>query len=106
MTERGCTYGRNRGPCSKSLDFQDIIEHRMQCVELTAELDLVILTMIRSDKNFIWYETLKDKLFFKGQQVCRNTFQFLHGVGKEGLANLKKHLRKNGSVAWRHGNTS
>ena len=38
--------------------------------------------------------------------MCRNTFQFLHEVGKEPLSNLKKHLRENGLIARGHGNTS
>ncbi|KAJ7382208.1 hypothetical protein OS493_036407 [Desmophyllum pertusum] len=58
----GCSHGKNRKPCSKSLRFQDVTEHRMQCVELTsAELDLVIMGAIQSQtkSDFEW-QILKD----------------------------------------------
>ena len=104
----GCSYGRNKEPCSRSLCFEDIVEHRMQCVELTSgELDLVIMASIQSQtKTTSRKKRSRTNYFFKGEQVCRNTFQFLHGVGRERLSNLKKHLRENGLVARRHGNTS
>ena len=90
----GCSYGRNKEPCSRSLHFQDVVEHRMQCVELTSdELDLVIMASIQSQtKTTSSKKRSRTNYFFKGQQVCRNTFQFLHGVCKERLSNLKKHL--------------
>lgn len=103
----GCSHGKNRKPCSKSLRFQDVTEHRMQCVELTsAELDLVIMGAIQSQtKSDFGKKRPQTNYFFKGQQVCRTTFQFLYGVGKERLTNLKKHVCENGLIARRHGNT-
>ena len=81
----GCSYGRNKEPCSRSLQFQDVVEHGMQCVELTSdELDLVIMASIQSEtKTTSSKKRSRTNYFFKGQQVCRNTFQFLHEVGKE-----------------------
>ena len=104
----GCSHGRNKGPCCRSLDFQDVIVHRMQCIELTSgELDLVIMASIQSlTKATSSKKRPRTNYFFKGQQVCRDTFQLLHGVGRERLSNLRKHLRENGLVARRHGNTS
>ena len=80
----------------------------MECIELTSgELDLIIMASIQSQtKTTSSKKHSRTNYFFKGQQVCRNTFQFLHGVDKERLSNLKKHLRENGPVARRHGNTS
>ena len=104
----GCHYGTNREPCIKLLLFEDVLEHRMQCVELTAaELDLVIMAAIHTQtKTTFGNKRSRTNYFFKGQQVCRDTFQFLYGVGKERLNNLKRHLRECGMVAQRHGNTS
>lgn len=104
----GCSFGKNGKPCSMSLSFEDILGHRTQCVELTsAELDLVILGTIQSQtKSTSGCKRPRINYFFKGQQVCRTTFQFLYGVGKDRLSNLKKHLRENGLTARRHGNTN
>ena len=91
-----------------SLSFEQILDHRMQCVELTsAELDLVILGTIQSQtKRTSGCKRPRTNYFFNGQQVCRTTFQFLYGIGKDRLSNLKKHLRENGLTARRHGNTN
>lgn len=104
----GCSYGKNGKPCSISLSFEEILDHRMQCVELTsAELDLVILGTIQSQtKRTSGRKRPRANYFFNGQQVCRTTFQFLYGIGKDRLSNLRKHLRENGLTARRHGNTN
>lgn len=69
--------------CSRSLHFQDVVEHRMQCVELISdELNLVIMASIQSQtKTTSSKKHSRTNYFFKGQQVCQNIFQFLHGVG-------------------------
>ena len=39
-----CCYGRNQSSCTKSLDFDEVVDHRMQCIELlSTELDLIVL---------------------------------------------------------------
>ena len=49
--ERGCDcrYGRNQSSCTKSLDFDEVVDHRMQCIELSSvELDLIVLGALQS----------------------------------------------------------
>ena len=101
----GCSYGRNKEPHSKSLHFQDVVEHRMQCIELTAELDLVIMASIQSETKATSSRKPSQTNYLSKGQVSWNRFPFLHGVGKEHLSNLKKHLWENGLVARQHGNT-
>ena len=42
-----CRYGRNQSSCTKSLDFDEVVDHRMQCIELSsAELVLIVLSAL------------------------------------------------------------
>ena len=48
-----CHYGKSESTCTKSLDFDKVVEHRMQCIKLSSlELDLVILRAFQSHVNF------------------------------------------------------
>ena len=49
--ERGCDcrYRRNQSSCTKSLDFDEVVDHQMQCIELSSvELDLIVLGALQS----------------------------------------------------------
>jgi len=37
-----------------------------------------------------------------GQKLCRKTYQFLHGVGKHRVPNIKKSYHDNGLCPWTH----
>ena len=44
--------------------------------------------------------------YFRGVQVCKETFLFVYCIGKSRLENLKAHLKRYGAVLRRHTNTS
>ena len=57
-----CRYGENQSPCTKSLDVDKVVDHRMQCIELSSpELDLVILGALQSPVSYT-HLTLPTKL--------------------------------------------
>ena len=48
----GCQYGKNHSSCTISFSLEELVEHRMQCIELSsAELDLVVLGALQSHMN-------------------------------------------------------
>ena len=60
-----CCYGKNQSSCTKSLDFDEVVEHRMQCIELSSiELDLVILGALQSREFLQSKKTTLDGLLF------------------------------------------
>lgn len=84
-----CRYGKNQSSCTKSLCLEELVEHRMQCIELTsAELDLVVLGVLQSHMNLSsgkkrhWMS-----YFFRGVQVCKKTFLLVYCIGKSQLEN-------------------
>lgn len=49
-----CRYGRNQSSCTKSLDFDKVVDHRMQCIELSsAELDLIVLGALAKRRPYL-----------------------------------------------------
>ena len=103
-----CRYGRNQSSCTKSLDFDEVVDHRMQCIELSSvELDLIVLGALQSH-----FSRSKEKrhirmnYFFRDIQVCKKTFLFVYGIGKSRLENLKAHFKRDGIVPRTHANTS
>ena len=108
--ERGCDcrYGKNNSSCTNSLCFEELVEHRMQCIELSsAELDLVVLGALQSHMN-LSYAKKRHRMsyFFQGVHVCKKTFLFVYGIGKSRWENLKAHLKRYGVVSRTHANTS
>ena len=108
--ERGCNcgYGKNKSSCTKSLSFEELVEHRMQCIELSStELDLVVLGALNSHmKLSSGKKRQRMSYFFRGVQVCKKTFLFVYGIGKFRLDNLKTHLKKHGVMPRTHANTA
>ena len=52
--ESGCgrRYGKNNSSCTKSVTLEELVEHRMQCIELSSsELDLILLGAKQSHIN-------------------------------------------------------
>lgn len=107
--EHGCgfRYGKNQSPGTKSLDVDEVVDHRMQCIELSSpELDLVILGALQSHFNPSFEkERYRMKYFFRDIQVCKKTFLLVYGIAKTRLENLKAHFKKEGLVSRTHVNT-
>ena len=103
-----CRYGKNQSPCTKSLDVDEVVDHRMQCIELSSpELDLVILGALQSHFNRSYEkERHRMKYFLRDIQVCKKTFLLVYGIGKSRLENLRAHYKKEGLVSRTHANTS
>ena len=96
-----CHYGKNKSACTKSLDFDEVVEHRMQCIKLSSvELDLVILGALQNHVNFSNSPKKRHRLtyFFRGVEVCKKTSLFVYGIGKSRLESLKAHYRRHGIV--------
>lgn len=108
--ERGCNcgYGKNKSSCTKSLSLEVLVEHQMQCIELSStELDLVVLGTLNSLMNLSsGKKRHRMSYFFRGVQVCKKTFLFVYGIGKYRLENLKAHLKRHGVVPRTHANTA
>ena len=108
--ERGCScvYGKNKSSCTESLSLEELVEHRMQCIELSStELDLVVLGALNSLMNLsCGKKRYRMSYFFRSVQVCKKTFLFVYEIGKYGLENMKAHLKRHGIVPRTHGNTA
>ena len=104
----GCRYGKNNSSCTISFSLEELVEHRMQCIELSsAELDLVLLGALQSHMNLSCNKKrYRMTYYFRGVQVCKETFLFVYCIGKSRLENLKAHLKRYGAVPRRHANTS
>ena len=105
-------------PCSSQFPVEHYIETRAQASFLTHdELDLVLLGYIESaalltttiiDGRHINPATrnrVTMKYKHRGLTICRKTFLFLHGVGKDRLQALKQHYIGAGLETRVHGNT-
>ena len=111
----GCTHGDNGGPCSSTVQLQEIVDSRNDCAELnSSELDLVILGMIHSSINCdeISISGRKERkrqrtripFYFHGRRICLQTFLFMHRLHKTRFYSLVKHYRTNGLTLRIHGN--
>ena len=115
----GCSkiYG---SPCSSKIDFCHLLEYRQQCQEMSSEeLDLTVKVQLAAHRKSSTYwpqsmskkqkikerERVAQKYYFAGQQVCRDTFLFCHGIGKFKLNNIAASLDKDGLKPRVHGNT-
>jgi len=108
----GCSdvYGQ---PCSKVLNFDCMVAHREDCLELSKdELDLVVMSQLMAHRCS-GEKTKKDKTkdrqrssqkyFFRGQRVCRQTFCFIHGIERKKLQAIGQSLNENGIKPRVHG---
>ena len=108
--QRTCGCNKDQGnPCSKLFPLQHYIEMRAHCSFLTkGELDLVLMGFISSAsldseavKDGRHHNTAKRKrltMTYKhhGMEICKKTFLFLHGIGKDRLQNVKDHYKVEG----------
>lgn len=82
-------------PCSTIVDWDSLVEYRTTSLEMShSELDLLIkiqlfhhrrageMTASRKHPNKD-REKPRQEYFFSGQQVCRETFAFAHGVNRK-----------------------
>ena len=75
---------------------------RSQCAELNHKtLDMVVMGQLMA---FTADNSSHSQYMHKGREICRVTFQFLHGIGKHRLYAIKSSLRMNGLEAREHGN--
>lgn len=105
-TTCGCHVGLNEQACSNLFTEAVMFEARSHCVELASDqLDMFILDNLNTHTKDSNRKRCRSKYYFKGHQVCRKTFMFLHGISKKRLQNLKSHLQINGFTSHVHGNT-
>ena len=116
--ERTCGCRLNNGsPCSSLIPLEKYVSHRYEAAALTRDqLDLVLIGAVMSlvntnDKTFDKNHKSKTRqrihshYLFGGQHICRYTFQFLLGVGKDCLHAIKASYMENGLTIRIHGNT-
>ena len=80
----------------------------MQCIEVSsAELDLVLLGALQSHMNLSCNKKrYRMSYYFRGVQVCKETFLFVYCIGKSRSENLESHLKRYGAVPRRHATMS
>lgn len=110
LLEHGCDcrYGRNQSSCTKSLDYDEVVDHRIQFIKLySTKLDLIVHSALQShfsrsnEKKRIWMND-----FFCNIQVCKKTFLFVYGIDKTRFENLKAHFKRDGIVPTTHAHTT
>ena len=112
----GCVrlYGK---PCSSTVDWEALCDYRNRCLELDKhELDMMIKVQLFHHRN---NDTMTDakkhkpkdrekprqSYYFHGNQVCRETFAFCHGIGRKQIDAIAHSLDTDGLVPRTHGNT-
>ena len=106
--ERTCGCSINKGsPRSSLIPLEAYVSHRAEAAGLTRDqLDLVLVGAVMSmlntneithDKNHKskGRQRIYSHYLFGGQRVCRHTFQFLLGVGKDQLQAIKSRYMEN-----------
>lgn len=114
--ERTCGCRLNNGsPCSNLIPLEKYVSHRYEAAALTRDqLDLVLIGAVMSlvnsnEKTFNknhkskTRERIHSHYLFGGQHICRCTFQFLLGVGKDRLRAIKASYMENGLTTRIHG---
>jgi len=113
----GCCKGTGNTPCSDLFSLDHYVELRAQSSFLTRdELDLALMgsimcTVIRDDwvRDGRHKPVKKRKLttmiyMHEAHEVCKKTFIFLYGIGKDRLRLVKEHYIANGLETRVHGN--
>ena len=116
LVTRGCTL-TNGKPCSSLFSREYLIDTRAQSFLLSREqLDILLLGSVastvcddddvgvRSGHRPAKRQRRTIEYMHKGYHVCRNTFTFLHGVGKHKVQAIKRHFLDNGISTREHGN--
>ena len=114
----GCRKVPSKKPCSELFLVEHYLELRAQSSFLTLdELDLALMgsimcTVVRDE----WVRDGRHKpvkrrrlttmmYMHEGHEVCKKTFCFLYGIGKDRLRSVKEHYLANGLETRVHGNT-
>ena len=116
--QQTCGCCLNKGsPCSNLIPLEKYVCHRSETASLTRDqLDLVLIGAVMSVLNSKdesedhshkskSRERIYSTYLFGGQRVCRRTYQFLLGVGKDRLQAIKASYMKDGITTRIHGNT-
>lgn len=113
----GCQKLPGKKPCSDLFSVEHYLELRAQCSFLIRdELDLVLMgsimcTVLRDE----WVRDGRHKpvkrrklvtmaYMHEANEVCKKTFCFLYGIGKDRLRLVKEHYLSNGLETRVHGN--
>ena len=92
---------------------ETIVLTRNNCFEmLTIELDMLVLANLDAHCHKNVHTSKSDNAvkrtpvddYFGGNQVCKDMFLFLHGIGPQQCNNLVAHFDKNGLISRVHGN--
>ena len=105
-----CHLGPDKSSCVWQFRQCDLLNYISSCREfLSNELDLVILGQLAAlFSNYKIGEKRQRNLTVykhRGITICRETFCFVHGIGKRRLEALKTHFTNNGLTTRQHGNT-
>ena len=106
-------YGK---PCSSNVCKDVLIEYRRNCLETPkTELDILIKVQLFHHRNNSTEteskkhkskarEKVRQKYYFSGIQVCRETFAFAHAVSRKTIDSIARSLDQDGLIARVHGN--
>ena len=83
-TTCGCHVGLNEQACSNMFTEAVMFEARSECMELASDLlDMFVLGNLNAHTKDSNGKRCRSNYYFKGRQVCRKTFMFLHGISKK-----------------------
>ena len=113
----GCDNAQGN-PCSSLFTLDYIIEmHAQHSLLSHDELDLVLMEFISSamldsdgirngrHQNSAKWSSVTMLFKYHDHNVCKKTFLFLHGIGKDWLKAVKKHYTEEGLQVWQYGNS-
>ena len=102
--------------CHTQLSREEISEHRDKCAQLTkTELDMAIMgklsVLLHRDAqaggtNKTTHHRKQTRTLFShhNKPICRDTFNFIHGISASRFKNLKGHYITHGLTPRTHGN--
>ena len=113
----GCHKVPGRKPCNQLFSVEHYLELRAQSSFLTRdELDLALIgcimcTVVKDDcvrdgrHKPVKRRKLTTMMYMhEGHEICKKTFCFLYGIGKDRLRSVKEHYLANGLETRVHGN--
>ena len=110
--ERGCGCSLAKGrPCSSQFNQEHYCVARANAAELSwGELNMVVMGQVMAltccdsaTMNSAVRQKSCTLFHHEGHRICRNTFLFLHGIGKHRLNAIKQGYLLNGLVPRSHG---
>ena len=118
--QQTCGCGLDNGrPCSQSYPETYYANYRADCASLShTELDMLLKGHIISHisdsdvtanslhhRHFPQLRKLTSMVFYhRGKHICRQTYLFLHNIGKKRYSNLKASVKEDGVLPRQHGN--